>query len=697
MGSGAWLQTRVVASSLLYSLPCSVSTAARSSLLITPVLSGTRSESSGHGRPFGPVSAPYGTWKSPIAAQTVATGALRLREVVLDGDDIYWIEGRPDEGGRSVIVKRSPDGHIADVTPTATNVRARVHEYGGAAYVVSRGTIYYSEFVDQRVYLLEPGSPPEPVTAPGDWFYADGCINPSRVRLVCVREDHTAKGREAVTTLVSLPLVGPPTAGEVIVSGHDFYSTPRFSPDGSRLSWLAWDHPRMPWDGTELWVANVSDDGTFDQPRRMVGGETDAIFQPGWSPDGTLYFVSDGTGWWNLYRVRNDQVELVHAMTADFGRPQWQLWMSTWVFADASRLVVTYQQLGRWRLAMIDVQTGTFTPVRTDLEPGENITATRTHAVFVGGSAAAPDAVVRVDLETGRAETIRDASDVVIDKGYLSPSEPIEFPTDGGLTAHAFHYAPRNRDFTARAGERPPLIVISHGGPTASTSTRLNLEVQYWTSRGFAVVDVNYGGSSGYGRAYRRRLNGQWGIVDVADCVNAAKYLTAHSQADPDRLVIRGRSAGGYTTLAALTFHPDVFKAGASYYGVSDIEAMARETHKFESRYLDSLIGPYPAKRGLYRARSPIHFVDRLACPLIFFQGLEDRVVPPNQSRMMADAVRAKGLPVALLTFEGEQHGFRQRDTIVRCLEAELYFYGAVFGFVPADRLARVSIDNFGQ
>jgi dipeptidyl aminopeptidase/acylaminoacyl peptidase len=661
------------------------------------MLPGARRESSGKGRPLEPAAASYGTWKSPIAAQTVAAAALRLGSVTLDGDDIYWIEGRPEDGGRNVLVKRSADGRIADVTPGGTNVRTRVHEYGGAAYTVSRGIVYYAEFADQRLYRLEPGDTPGPLTPPGDWFYADCSIDPSRQRLVCVREDHTAKEREAVTTLVSLPFAGPPAAGEVLISGHDFYSTPRFSPDGSRLSWLAWSHPNMPWDGTELWVASVSDDGTLEQPRHVTVGETDAIFQPGWSPDGTLHFVSDRTGWWNLYRVRNDRVELVHAMTADFGRPQWQLGMSTWAFADASRLVVTYQQLGRWRLATMNVQTGTFTQVRTNLEPGENIAATRTHAVFVGGSQAAPEAVVRVDLETGRAETIRAASEVVLDKGYLSPPEPIEFPTDGGHMAHGFYYAPCNRDFIAPAGDRPPLIVISHGGPTASTSTRLNLEVQYWTSRGFAVVDVNYGGSSGYGRAYRRRLNGQWGVVDVADCVNAAKYLTAHGQADPDRLAIRGRSAGGYTTLAALTLYQDVFKVGASYYGISDLEAMARETHKFEARYLDSLIGPYPAERDIYRARSPIHFVDRLSCPIIFFQGLEDRVVPPNQSRIMADALRAKGLPVAVLTFEGEQHGFRKRDTIVRCLEAELYFYGAVFGFVPADRLSPVVIDNIDR
>ena len=653
------------------------------------MLPGTNSKSSGDDRPLEPLAGPYGTWTSPIAARTVAAGALRLGSVVLDGEDIYWIEGRPDDAGRNVIVKRSADGRIADVTPAGTNVRTRVHEYGGAASTVSRGIVYYAEFADQRLYRLEPGGTPVPLTPPGGgWFYADCSIDPSRHRLVCVREDHTAREDEPVTTLVSLPLAGPPAAGEVIVSGHDFYSTPRFSPDGSRLSWLAWRHPNMPWDGTELWVANVSGAGTLDQPRRVPADATDAIFQPGWSPNGTLYFVSDRTGWWNLYRVRDDRVEVVHAMEADFGRPQWQLGMSTWAFAGASRLVVSFQELGRWHLATIDVQTGRFTPVRTNLEPGENITASRSHAVFIGGAADAPDAVVRVDLETGSAETIRAASDMVIDTGYLSTPEPIEFPTDRGLTAHAFYYAPRNRDFTPPDNDRPPLIVISHGGPTASTSARLNLEVQYWTSRGFAVVDVNYGGSSGYGRAYRRRLNGQWGVVDVADCVNAAKHLTAQGQADPNRLAIRGRSAGGYTTLAALTFHPGVFKAGASYYGISDLEAMARETHKFESRYLDSLLGPYPAEREVYHARSPIHFVDRLSGPVIFFQGLDDRVVPPSQSRIMADALRAKGLPGALLTFEGEQHGFRKRDTIVSCLEAELDFYGAVFGFVPWDRLA---------
>jgi dipeptidyl aminopeptidase/acylaminoacyl peptidase len=647
--------------------------------------------------PAAPVMAPCGTWKSPIAAQTVAAAALRLGGVALDGDRICWVEGRPEEGGRNVVVCRSPDGRIADLTPPGTNVRTRVHEYGGAAYTVSGRIVYFAEFVDQRLYRLAPGGAPEPLTPPGDWFYADCALDPARGRLICVREDHTVAGREPVTTLVSLPIDGPPSGGDVVVSGHDFYSTPRFSPDGSRLSWVAWRHPNMPWDETELWVANLKSDGTLERPRRVVGGDGEAIFQPGWSPDGELYFVSDRSGWWNLYRVHDEEAELVHGMEADCGRPLWQLGMSTWAFADAAHLVVTYQQLGRWRLATLDLQTGAFANVRTDLEPGENITTTRTHAVFVGSSPVRPDAVVRVELQTGAAETLRPSTDAAIHEGFLSLPEPIEFPTDGGLMAHAFFYAPRNRDHLAPPGERPPLIVISHGGPTASTSTRLNLEVQYWTSRGFAVIDVNYGGSSGYGRAYRRRLNGRWGVVDVTDCVRGAEYLAARGLANPARLIIRGRSAGGFTTLAALTSNPDTFKAGASYYGISDLEAMARETHKFESRYLDRLVGPYPDRADIYRARSPIYSVDRLVCPLILFQGLEDRVVPPNQSRMMADALRAKGVPVALLTFEGEQHGFRRRDTIVRCLEAELFFYAAVFGFAPGERLPPVEIDNIAR
>ena len=661
--------------------------------------------------------APYGTWTSPISASTVAEQGVRLGFVALDGDDVYWLEGRPHEGGRNALVKRSADGTIADVTPRDHNVRTRVHEYGGGAFIVSNSVVYYSNFADQRIYRVAAGSTrqdpaslaPEPITPEGDWFYADATIDARRRRLICVREDHSKTPHEATTTLVSIRLEGPPSAGEIIASGYDFYSTPRLSPDGSKLAWLSWRHPQMPWDGTELWVADITAAGTLENPVRVAGGAHESIYQPGWSPDGTLYFASDRTGWWELYRIANAKFKIQNANEdtnsieavlreplpeAEFGRPQWLFGWATWACADQRRTVVSYVRRGRWTLATVDAATGTLTNIATDLEPLEWLAATPTDAVTVAASPTSPAAVVRTNLSTGATTTLRSSSTLSLDPGYISIPDAIEFPTDGGLTAHAFYYPPRNKDFTALPSDLPPLIVVSHGGPTTQTKAVLDLQVQYWTSRGFAVADVNYGGSSGYGRAYRERLNARWGIVDVDDNINAARYLVEQGKADPARLIIRGGSAGGYTTLAALTFHPEGFKAGASYYGVSDVEALATDTHKFESRYLDTLIGPYPAAKEIYRARSPIHFTDRLSCALILFQGLEDKVVPPDQSEKMANAVRAKGLPVAYLAFEGEQHGFRKAETIIRCFESELYFYGAVFGFAPAGPIEPVSIDN---
>ena len=631
---------------------------------------------------------PYGTWPSPITPALVAAQGLRLGAVLVDGDDIYWTEGRALESGRSVLVRRTADGRIEDVTPSPFNVRTRVHEYGGGAYVVSGGVIFFSNFSDQRIYCADSRTPAYAVTPEGAWFYADAVIDAARRRLICVREDHGSMGRgpqsdpanhaEPTNTLVSIPLDGPPSAGDVLVSGDDFYSTPRLSPGGSQLAWISWRHPRMPWDGTELWVADIAADGSLANRRLVAGGETESIYQPGWSPAGELYFVSDRDGWWRLYRSDRSDVRGVLSESpadAEFGQPQWIFGTSTWAFAGPSRMVVSYTRRGRWHLATIDVESGTLTDLPTDLAPHDWLVATPTHAVTVAGTSSSPDAVVRIALADGAVETLRRCSSHDVPRGCVSVPETIEFPTGDGLAAHAFYYPPRLEGHQAPAGDLPPLIVVSHGGPTTATSATFDLKLQYWTSRGFAVVDVNYGGSSGYGRDYRRRLNWQWGIVDVEDCVNAARYLASAGKADPRRLVIRGGSAGGYTTLAALTFHPGVFAAGASYYGISDIEVLARDTHKFESRYLDTLVGPYPAAADVYKARSPIHFVDDLACPLILFQGLEDKVVPPNQSQMMADAVRAKGLRVDYLTFEGEQHGFRKAETIVRCLEAELAFY----------------------
>jgi len=639
-----------------------------------------------------PKVAPYGSWKSPISSQLVAAETIRLGQVVLDGKDIYWNEERPAEEGRTVIVRRTPDGKTSDMTPSPFNARTRVHEYGGGAFTVVGGTIYFSNFSDQRIYRQEPGAPPYPITPAADLRYADFAIDRRRGRMICVREDHRVAGREAANALVSLKLQGG-DGDQVLVSGNNFYSSPRLSPDGSRLAWLTWNHPNMPWDGTELWVGALEADGSIKHPQLVAGGIDESIFEPEWSPDSHLYFVSDRTGWWNLYRWSGGEIEPLCEMRVDFGRPQWIFGMSAYAFESASRIICAYTEQGLFHLASIKILTGEIEPIEVPYTGIFSLRASSDLAVFVAGSPSKPSSIVKLDLASRRIEELRCSSKVEVDAGYLSIPEPIEFTTEKGLTAHAFFYSPRNRDYVGPSGERPPLLVKSHGGPTAAASTVLSWDIQYWTSRGMAVLDVNYGGSTGYGRAYRQRLNGQWGVVDVDDCVNGARYLVETGEVADDKLAIRGGSAGGYTTLCALTFR-DIFKAGASYYGLSDLEAFVKETHKFESRYLDRLIGPFPEKRDLYRERSPIHFVDRISCPMIFFQGLEDKVVPPHQSELIVAALREKGLPVSYLAFEGEQHGFRRAANIKCSLEAELFFYSKIFGFELADSVEPVQIEN---
>ena len=641
--------------------------------------------------------APYGTWRSPLSAADVAGGALRFDHPLLDGDDLYWVEGRPSERGRSVVVRYTRDGRVLDITPPAFSARTRVHEYGGAAFTVHRGTVFFSNDVDQRLHRQAPGAIPEPIT-PDGYRYADCTVDTARQRLLCVREDHTRDGLNPVNTIVAIErafdrsTAAMQAPGLVLASGADFYSDPVLSPDGTRLAWIEWRHPNMPWDGTELWQADLDDAGVPRSRIKIAGGRDESIFQPSWSPDGLLYFVSDRTGWWNLYRARGGAIEPLHPMSAEFGKPQWVFSMVTYAFAGPGRMVATYAVDGRWMLALIELDSRRFQPVALAFEPLEGIVADARAAYFIGASPTAPLSMVRMTFAAAEVDVLRGSGGTRLDPAQVSVPEAITFDS-GGEQAHAFYYPPVNSGFEAPPGERPPLIVVTHGGPTGAARVVFAADVQFWTTRGFAVVDVNYRGSTGYGRAYRERLNGQWGLVDVADAVNAARALVAEGKADPARLIIRGGSAGGYTTLAALAFH-DVFSAGASYYGISDIEILAHDTHKFESRYLDSLIGPYPAMRDVYRARSPLHAADGLDCALILFQGLEDKVVPPNQSEMMADAVRRKGLPVAYVTFEGEQHGFRRVESIVRSLEAELDFYGAVFGFTPADAIAPVAIDN---
>ncbi|MBD1846540.1 S9 family peptidase [Cyanobacteria bacterium FACHB-63] len=634
--------------------------------------------------------ASYGAWKSPISSDLIVAGAIGLGQIKLDGKTIYWSESRPTEAGRNVIVHRSANGETIDLTPAPLNARTRVHEYGGGAFMIANGTVYFSNFADQRLYQQTVGSDPIALTPEASLRYADAVFDQARNRLICVREEHQNQSVENTIAAISLT----DQSQTVLVSGSDFYAFPRLSPDGSRLSWICWNHPNMPWDGTELWTAKIKADGTLETPEKIAGGLEESIFQPEWSPDGSLIFIGDRTGWWNFYRWNptTQETEPLCEKAAEFGLPLWVFGMSTYGFAG-NQIICSYTENGLSRFASLDLDTRELTPIETPYTSIGGLQVCADHAVFLGGSSTEPSAIVKYDFQTQQFEVLRRASELRIDPGYLSVPEAIEFPTENNLTAHALYYAPKNKDYAAPEGERPPMLVKSHGGPTASTSAAFNLGIQYWTSRGFAVLDVNYGGSTGYGRAYRERLKGTWGIVDVDDCANGAKYLAEQGKVDGDRLVIAGGSAGGYTTLCALTFR-NTFKAGASYYGVSDLKALAEDTHKFESRYLDGLIGAYPERVDLYEERSPISAVDRLSCPVIFFQGDEDKIVPPNQAEMMVDALKQKGLPVAYVLFEGEQHGFRKAENIKRALDGEFYFYSRVFGFEPADKIEPVTIFN---
>ncbi|MCB8945333.1 MAG: S9 family peptidase [Ardenticatenaceae bacterium] len=640
------------------------------------------------------VVSPYGSWQSPITSDLIVAETISLGQIALDGETVYWLEGRPSENGRYVIVQWR-DGQKQDVTPPGFNVRTRVHEYGGGAFTVHDGTVYFSNFINQQLYRHKPGETPEAVTPVGQWRYADGVIVPPG-QMICVREDHSVTGgQDAVNSLVLLQLDGQ-DSGQILASGNDFYASPRLSPNGRQLAWITWNRPNMPWDGTELWLADLTSDGRLANEQLIAGGLEESIYQPAWSPDGMLHFVSDRTGWWNLYRWQDGQTESLCPMAAEFGLPQWAFGSSRYGFEAAGSLIVSYTLNGRWHLARLNSSSRELTEIPLPysvIRDRNNIAIGDGYAVLGVGHVDQPATIVRLKLQNGDVAELQRSSQVDIDPGYLSIPQAIEFPTDNDLTAHAFYYPPQNQDFVAPAAERPPLLVISHGGPTGATDTVLDLEIQYWTSRGFAVVDVNYGGSTGYGRAYRQRLNGQWGIVDVHDCINAAKYLVAQGLADERRLAVRGGSAGGYTTLAALAFH-DVFSAGASHFGVSDLEGLAQESHKFESRYLDNMVGPYPARRDLYQERSPIHYAHQINCPLILFQGLEDKVVPANQAERMFEAVKLKEIPVAYLAYEGEQHGFRRAENIKRTLDAELYFYSKVFDFPLPEPIEPVAIEN---
>jgi dipeptidyl aminopeptidase/acylaminoacyl peptidase len=645
-----------------------------------------------------PVSiAPYGTWNSPITTEWVTLGQKRFGMIVMEGNDVYWEEQRPNEGGRTVIVKNGKEA-ISDQFSS----RTRVHEYGGASFTVKDGIIYFVNDKDHRIYIKD-----QPLTEPGTRF-AD--LKIAGNYLVAVGE----KGSDNFLSAIDLAT----GKYELIATGHDFYASPALSPDGKKLAFLSWDHPNMPWDGTDLWTGDFQD-GKLTNVQHVAGGKSESIFQPQWSKEGKLYYVSDRSGWWNLYRntlenrefdqkvpqnssseraaiaERQDASEEKNSeakptpsktdsptcfgiyqdkmplcpMEAEFGLPQWVFGMSTYAFVD-DKIVAAYQQNGQWQLAMLP-------PFKTLPLSGTYFSQIRTSgnmAALIKGSPTEPTAVVRLNLTTLKEEILAQNLKPHIDPGYFSTPKFLTYPSANGRKAYAYFYSPANKDYQPPEGELPPLIVMSHGGPTSATVSNFNLRMQYWTSRGFAVLDVDYGGSTGYGRAYRDQLKNNWGIVDVEDCEAGAQYVISQKWVDPKRAAITGGSAGGFTTLAALTFGK-VFTVGASYYGVSDLSGLVEDTHKFESRYLEGLVAPYPEGLETYQSRSPLQCVDQLHCPVIFFQGAEDKVVPQNQAEKMFNALQKRGILTDLIIYEGEQHGFRKAENIRDSLEKERLFY----------------------
>lgn len=623
------------------------------------------------------VEAPYGSWRSPITSDEIIAKSIGLAEPRFDKDAVYWLESRPGsqpgEKARVVVVRYDAQGKASDVFDESYSARNTVHEYGGAPYTVADGTIYFCNYLDdQQIYRVSNGGTPVRITSQRNMRYADLLVDPLRNRLICVREDHNSD--PVKNEIVSIPLDREESAS-VLVSGNDFYSSPQLSPDGKRLAWLTWNFPNMPWTSTELWVADLDASGRLEKSLQVAGKAAESIFQPEWSPEGVLYFISDRSGWWNIYRSVGNAIEPIAQKQADYGQAQWFFGMSTYAFESADRLICSYTAQGSWFLAAIDTKSLQIKPIQLPFQEISYVRAQSGKVVFCAGSPKDQLAIIRLNLNSMEFEVLqRSVPEQLGFRLYFSGAQAIEFPTSDGKTAHAFYYPPHNPDFSAPASELPPLLLRTHGGPTAATSSTLDLRIQYWTSRGFAVVDVNYGGSTGYGREYRFRLMQSWGVVDLNDCVNVAKYLTQKGLADPDRLAISGGSAGGYTTLCALTFR-NIFRAGASYFGIGDLEKLAQDTHKFESHYMDWLIGTYPAQAKIYKERSPINHVSQLRVPVIFFQGEDDPIVPPNQSAAMTEALRKQGVPFGYFLFKGEQHGFRNGQNIKRALDAELYFY----------------------
>jgi dipeptidyl aminopeptidase/acylaminoacyl peptidase len=646
-----------------------------------------------------PAQAPYGSWKSPFTVDLITGATVGLSSPDVGGRTVYWLESRPEEAGRTALVCRPDGGERVDVVPSGFNVRTRVHEYGGGAYWRHGHTIFCSSFDDGRIHRVDgPGTEPWPVTPeppePNALRYADGDVSRDGRVVVCVRERHEAG--EVVNELVAFPADGS-TAPRAIASGHDFYAAPRLDPDGRRLAWLAWDHPRMPWDGTELRVAELGADAALSNERVVAGGAGESVLDPRWSPDGFLHFVSDRTGWWNLYKGDGDEPRAVCPTEAEFASPPWVFAIPRYVFLPDGRIACIVTRRARDTLELLDAASGTLEAAGLSYTVyAGRLAGSGSRVVAVAASPANAAAVIAYHVETGDEEVVARSAPAEPDERCVSVARAVEFPTAEGRTAQAFFYPPRNPDFVAPEDERPPLYVRVHGGPSGHATDQLDLATQFLTSRGIAVVHVNYGGSTGFGRDYRRRLERRWGEVDVEDCIAAARYLAEQREVDPDRMVIAGSSAGGYTTLLALATR-DEFAAGISSFGVADLELLRADSHKFELHYEEWLIGPYPEAKRLWRERSPIHHVDGVSAPLLLHQGLDDKVVPPSQTESIVAALRRRGIPHVYLAYEGEGHGFRRADSLRRMLQANIAFMGHVFAFEPADELPPLAIENLDR
>jgi dipeptidyl aminopeptidase/acylaminoacyl peptidase len=634
--------------------------------------------------------APYGSWVSPISVDHLIGSTIGLSAVQIDGPYVYWLESRADERGRTSLWRQSLSGGPAvEVTPSPAYVRDRVHEYGGGEYHVSGGTLVYSEFADGRLYAVRGNGAPRPITPESPFRFGDIQVHPDRGLVLAVREDHSG-GAEPINTIIALDLDGPnPDGGVVLCSGADFYSTPKLSRSG-RLAWTEWNHPNLPWDSTTIMTGSLR--GTLITDHRAIAGRPgESAVQPRWLGE-KLIFVSDRTNWWNLYLWSAETVRPLCATDAEFCQPQWALGQRAYAIIDGDHLLCTLNRSGQQSIEIMNVSDGSVHPIATPGIASTSVDVGSRHVAALLNYPDRPAAVALYDLAGDSWTTVRSASEMIMDPADVSLAQLVNWTSDH-RTVYGYYYPPVNSELGAPAGSLPPMITFSHGGPTSFSAADFKIGYQFWTSRGFAILDVNYGGSTGFGRDYRDRLKGNWGVVDVQDCIAGAVTMGSRGLADPARLAIRGGSAGGFTTLAALTT-TDVFNAGISLFGIADLETLAKDSHKFEARYLDSLVGRYPEDRSLYVERSPINHLDQLAAPILLLQGTDDTVVPPQQAEMLADAARGKHLPVALIMFDGEGHGFRRAETIKTATEAQIYFLGKVFGFEPADRVQSIKIDN---